>query len=264
MKNLFKFFSISILIFSASCFGNADNEKAKIHVILATDLHADDLEKSVALDLKRVENVIAQICKYTHMEVNKKLFLGDKSDPAMLLNYIENLEVQHNDVIWFYFSGHGYRTKINESDWPYLAFEKADVGLEYREIGHTLKAKGARLTLLTADCCNNVMKISHAPKVFCHKKKIPKANVQQGYQQLFLKAQGFLMVASADAEEYSYADDDDGSSFTVAFARSLHTLTSTSNDLTWKVVLKQTKKNLYKLTKDEKIGQNPIVVDDTE
>jgi hypothetical protein len=266
MKKLLGIFILSAIFSCGICLADTEEALARMHVILVTDLFADDLEEGVARDLKRMESVLTDIGKYTHLNICKKLFLGHKSDPEKLLLHIRELEAGHDDVIWFYFSGHGFRTNASNTDWPYLAFEKADKGIEYGELGDELIKKGARLTVLVADCCNNVMKISHAPKIkgFKSKRKTANAHSEEGYCRLFRKAHGVLMVAGAHPKEYSYADDDEGSSFTLAFIDSIRKYTSSpSNDLCWTLILNKTTRLLHKLTKDEKISQNPIILNKT-
>ena len=123
-------------------------------------------------------------------------------------------------MLLFYFSGHGFRTPKEELAWPSLAFEQADVGLRFEEIASLLAEKQARLSLLFADCCNNIMPIDNAPKFLKLKAKSENCiswlqdNID-GYGHLFLKSKGTLIVASASAGEYSQGTDE-GSVFTKA------------------------------------------------
>lgn len=235
------------------------------HVILATDLEADDIEDGVERDLERIQKEIGIIAKYTHMEVSEKLFLGKKSDPQKLLTHLHGLNVESDDVIFFYFSGHGYRTKLEqENDWPSLAFEKADVGIRFTEISEVLQTKPARLTLLFADCCNNKMSLSSAPKILKPKAKLQRKEINSlmkaGYQKLFLEAHGLLMVASAQAGEYSYTDDDDGSMYTIALTKGFKEISQLPvENVTWEALIDVSQSRLLKMTKKNKVKQHPVI-----
>ncbi len=240
-------------------------ESTRLHIILVTDLKADGIEDGVEKDLKRIQKELGTIAKYTELEVSQKLFLGKRSDPKKLSAHLSDLQVNPDDVIFFYFSGHGYRTKLDEKhEWPSLSFENADVGIRFEEIANALQAKHARLILLFADCCNNKMSLSSAPKTFKPKPKFHRLEIKKdmkaGYRKLFLQAHGTLMIASAKAGEYSYTDDDVGSMFTIALTKGLKEASLLPiENVTWNALLNVSQNKLSKMTKEEKIKQHPII-----
>ena len=83
-------------------------EASNLHTIIAIDLNANRIEGGMRKDLENLQREIAAIASNTHLKILEQIFIGDKSDPTELLDYLRNLIVDADDVILFYFSGHLY------------------------------------------------------------------------------------------------------------------------------------------------------------
>lgn len=243
----------------------AVGESINFHAILVADLNADNLEEGVERDLQRMQGEVRKISKYTQLPITEKLFLGDISDPEELIDYLSKLEVMPDDVIFFYFSGHGFRTTLDgKLAWPSLAFEHADVGIRLEEIALCLEKKQARLTLIFADCCNNKMSLSNAPPLIKVKHKISgkeaQKRMEEGYRKLFISARGVLVIASAQAGEYSYADDDEGSFATIAWVKGLQELSKRPvEQISWTAWIDAFETLLAKIAKKNDVVQQPTL-----
>lgn len=263
MKNNFflqLFISASLLLGSCQVL-----EASDLHAILTTDLNAYKIERAIKKDLDRMQKEIKSIVKFTGLKLKEKLFIGKKTDPQELIDYLRDLEVGQDDVILFYFSGHGFR--MNQSincPWPILAFEKSGVGIQFEEIASFLKAKNARLTLIFADCCNHASNFKFPKKIIDENdelfQKSVKIRLKERYCKLFLEPSGLLVVSSAQAGEYSYTSNIEGSLYTIALTNGLKEILKGSlQQISWKNLIEITKNNLEKVTTEAKISQHPEV-----
>jgi len=236
-------------------------EGSDFHLILITDLNAKRIELGMKKDLAKIQKVMRTIAKSTGLSLKEKIFVGKKTDPQEIFAYLRSLSVNADDVVLFYFSGHGFRTDQNPANlWPILAFEKAHVGIQFEEIATFLQKKQARLTLMFADCCNNFITTKkHAkPKDKILLKGVGK-HLKQGYTKLFLKSHGTLIVASAKPGDYSYTNNLEGSLYTTALIMALkETIKLPLEQIKWSTIIESAKSKLAKVVLQSQVQQHPI------
>lgn len=232
-----------------------------LHVILITDLKAHRIEAGMKKDLERLQKTTRSIAKNTGLNLKEKLFVGKKTDPQALFAHLRALDAHADDVILFYFSGHGFRTDPNpENKWPILAFEKAEVGIQFEEIATFLQKKGARLTLLFADCCNHEItsKKQAKPEPRILIKSVTK-ELKRGYCKLFLESSGILIVTSAKPGEFSYTNNVEGSLYTIALIKAIkETVKLPFENIKWSTIIEDAKTKLAKVTVESNVEQHPI------
>ena len=236
-------------------------EASDLHVILVTDLKAHRIEAGMKKDLERMQKTTKSIAKFTELNLKEKTFTGKKTDPVSLFSHLRNLKVGSDDVVLFYFSGHGFRTDENpENKWPILAFEKAEVGIQFEEIATFLQGKQARLTLIFADCCNHA--INSKKHVKPEGRVLLKGALNEfkkGYSKLFLESRGSLVAASAKPGEFSYTNNVEGSLYTIALIKTLkETVKLPFENIKWSTIIEESKSKLTKVTMENNIEQHPI------
>lgn len=151
----------------------------------------------------------------------QKTYSGSDFTEAKCKNVIRNLSCGKDDIVVFYYLGHGGRAQIGKEEiasynqkypWPDLAFNKANTnesinGLTLNAIHSSLKQKGARLTVTIGMCCNahSSQYKKHGTSTQSKRYKIvSKRFAKKVGQQLFLKAKGDVLIASAQPGQFSY------------------------------------------------------------
>ena len=130
------------------------NGTAKMHLILAADVSSSDSVGSVvaadAYNLRQfLENYVAS-SRLNIIDLQDKRS-GNQLTSDDILREIRNLNVNSDDTIFFFYSGHGAR----DSDaGQYFALASRQNVLR-SDVLDAMKAKGARLAILISDCCNN-------------------------------------------------------------------------------------------------------------
>ncbi|HKK75805.1 MAG TPA: caspase family protein [Saprospiraceae bacterium] len=209
-----------------------------LHVLLLIDEYSD-IAPACEADKIKMEEEVKVIAQKTRLALN--LHRVDYSKGG-IEEAIAGLAVSPNDVILFYFTGHGYRYERQEhcGKYPYLYLTKTeehlyDAGLCLENINEQLKAKKPRLLISLADCCNNVLPyeepIAMNPVL-----------IGQAYKKLFLGSEGYIIATSSLPGQYSFATSN-GGYFTNGFLESLREISARSDapeEITWERVLKRT------------------------
>ncbi|MCB1119639.1 MAG: hypothetical protein KDK65_06740 [Chlamydiia bacterium] len=197
---------------------------ATLWALVVTDTFNDDIASSVISDRERVYTEVDKIAHYTHLNVKKLYLTGSKATPRNVLNQIKAINPSEDDVVMFYFSGHGYRSgKKPESDpWPNIYFVVTNQGMDFTRIVHQLQRKSQRLTIGLADACNSFMPDEDEPILVRKRGLFGKSAVtdRENYRHLFLDTKGSIIATSSVAGTYSLSLPS-GGLFTTEFFHSL-------------------------------------------
>ncbi len=240
-------FLFVFLLFAASF---ASLEAVQLHSIIVADTTDDTIGNSTACDFCQIREEMKKVVKYTGLEHHEVLITGTDVVSENVFHAINALEIDEDDVVVFYFSGHGYRTKDKENNpWPNLYFTLSGKGIDLLHLSCPLKEKGPRLLIVIGDVCNNFISENFAPrlarKLFSdfNDEELIKAN----YQSLFLENQGTLMISSSVAGEYSWATTT-GSLFTLSFLGNLDKVVKSEDYPEWEAILLKT---LFEIAGDQ-------------
>ena len=234
---------LSVLLFAiVGCEDDGgDNPTSAIDQTLPVTLHAilciadqeSDIGDAGVIDMNSINRWIDQIGQNAGIALNK-IFLtgtGRNLSQSVLLSTIAALPVGSNDVIVFYYSGHGGANEFpGGSKWPLMLFQNDEL-VDYNVISEAIKARGARFVVTIADCCNNY---SYQAK---SKSFVPKGN-SANYQSLFVQQSGYIVISAASKGEFSLAGSD-GGMFTNYFLSVFYDNVS-SDDPSWKTIMQQT------------------------
>lgn len=218
--------------------GSGFAQLGTLHALLLIDEYSE-IAPACEADKTKMEDEVKIIAQKTRLKLN--LQVADYSISG-IQEAINQLEVGENDVIFFYFTGHGYRYEEQEKcgKYPYLYLTKTeahlyDAGICLEDINEQLKAKKPRLLVSLADCCNNVLPYEEPVAM-------NPVLIGQAYRKLFLASKGYIISTSSLPGQYSFATNT-GGYFTNGFLESIREVANKSNDadeITWDKVLKRT------------------------
>ncbi len=191
-----------------------------LHAIIVSDSLASNIGDCNLVDASNIRFELRQIARLTGMTLNEKVFIGDDALIENLIYEMDHLNVQEEDMVFFYFSGHGGRIMEKETQWPMLLFSRDKKYLDLDMIADLISEISPRFSIIMADCCNNYLDAkSKRGKEFSRTiKKI--RLLAQGYKKLFLEMSGMLLIASSKEGQYSWTTDE-GSFFTNSFIKQL-------------------------------------------
>jgi Caspase domain len=176
-----------------------------LHAILVADT-VHDIRAITQPDLCRWQKEIRMITQHTKMVLREKIFCGSDFNKEKIKNYLTDIHVEDSDSVVFYFSGHGYRTHQKKTPWPFLTIEFYKSGLDIQWIANVIRSKKPQFALVMSDCCNNFTENGlygqETKNIVVNLKNGPPQYT--GYQQLFGKAKGCIVISSCSEGQFSY------------------------------------------------------------
>lgn len=188
--------------------------QSTLHAVLLADTNDESIGKSVQIDLENVEKLLPSIEKNTGLKITAQSISGHQLTRRNVTNALNQLSVEPNDVVIFYYSGHGGRMSSKKSKWPSLFIDGSLLDFDW--IISTIERKNPRFFIAITDSCNNILDYSSSRLPMIGKPK------PESYQQLFLKYRGSVIASSSSPGEYSWGTPRDGGLFTRTFLDSLN------------------------------------------
>lgn len=140
-----------------------------------------------------------------------KDYYGERTSPKNCKDVVENLLSADDDIIVFYYVGHGARSKNDVSQYPQMLLAQSDeskcIPLE-GGVHEVLKKKRGRLKITIGMCCNvydEVLTpkqgIAFSPN---HGRAYAEISEVENIQKLFLENTGDIIVSSSDKGQPSW------------------------------------------------------------
>ena len=145
-----------------------EQKEMVLHLIVVADTLDKAIGKSAAADL---HNMMKTFTRFSEMlgirkgNFRPQVFAGNNCESKLVINALNRLTPGKNDIVIFYYSGHGFRTNARDS-FPYIKSTRINKdsativrnSLRIKEdIFNRLMAKKtkARVTIVISDCCNS-------------------------------------------------------------------------------------------------------------
>lgn len=224
-----RFFLMLFFVFCTSL------DAATLHTFIVADTCDEDIGFSVALDAKMMRSEMKQIAIQSGMEFKEYCYTDEKMSTRQVWDGLHALEVDKNDTVLFYFSGHGFRTKKKIPEWPNLYFSSEHKGIDVEDVVRHLQGKGGRLTLVITDACNTYLSCLFSPLLVAKGKFFAIQGVDHHLRALFFEASGTIVVNSSKTGEPSWATAQ-GGVFTIALMKQIKRARYLSSRPTWEEI----------------------------
>lgn len=217
-------------------------QATSLHTFLVCDTNAQNIGYSVGQNLETLQKELYLAAKNTGLELQEHIYSENSANSGFLKD-LEALEVSDDDVILFYWAGHGYRAESKESLWPSFSFanDPREVDLDY--VARLLISKDPRLLLVFADTCNSIIPEKNAPPL-AHERHFAKDlfpyEIQTlNYASLFLNSEGAYLASSSTPGQYSWYHAIGGGFFTNALIQSLQEELQRPEGTDWMIILEK-------------------------
>lgn len=188
------------------------------HAIIFADTKDESIGKSTRIDLNNVQNMLAEAqgSLIGKMEFEYYVYPDNYCSPENLKKVLDNIRCQSDDVVFFYYSGHGVRSKRDTSPYPQMCLGQFDQSkmISVEGVDRAIARKNPRLRFVITDCCNSEdefvtpkLEISKGSSIINSKKK-------GNYEKLFMEKYGNVIVTSSKAGETSSCNNQIGGFFT--------------------------------------------------
>ncbi|MCK9271664.1 MAG: caspase family protein [Bacteroidales bacterium] len=240
-----------------------------LHCIIAgaTNEQNSVIREGTRLSINALMNEIEAIEKYTSVRRKVYELTGANFKKEHLQKTLRDINCDENDVILFYYNGHGFRYRDQSDKWPTLfmgyhieGFDDTYLrGISLNEIANELKSKDARLTILIADCCNGELSVSSPFDIEVNGIASLSFSVRNSerFKELYEQSSGFIIASSSEPGQTSGISNRYGGYFTNSFLEIHKELTSISNYADWNDLLEKTKERTISVTKLNYRKQTP-------
>jgi len=214
---------------------------ATIHLVIVADTKDASIGASVVTDIERVQKNFLEYSEICEMWLSIRVIQGANFSKEKIARDVQDFFVQSNDVIAFYYTGHGYRHETKEDPWPmmFLGHDEfgAPQGFDVRWIYQMFQQKNPRLLLMITDSCQEPIPDAMHSNVTPYMKRST-GDRRNNCRQLFLQSQGEILLVSCKPGEYSYCTPDRGGFFSERVFQAIEDNLS-GTQASWEVVAQE-------------------------
>lgn len=248
---------IYISLFIASCIlfnyysrhSEISGDETYIHLINVADTNNATLGKGFKRNASIIKNLFSEISEVEGYCFNHELITGENVTYSNVKSQIHDFECGSNDVVIFYYSGHGGNDKYCNI-WPSMLIEsKGHLTLNiFEDVHKRLLAKKPKLLITIGDCCNFIM--TSFEDAECD--DLADTNDFTTHNELYsiFDFEGDILVSSSSRGEYAISEKFIGGYYTNVFASELRQAMSSDMKMSWERILSNASKStLYNLDK---------------
>jgi hypothetical protein len=195
----------AILIFSL-CFLTCTLEarsKPCLRALIVGDIVSKGIAPGTKIDMFRMKKSLKAIAHQIHYRPKITALAGKNLSRKQLKRWMLSIKKNSNDILLFYFTGHGCRSFKEKQPFPIIALPVAKpknrmITMKSNLICKRIAQKNPRLSICIFDCCNSEC----YPKPFIEKSNlfsliVPKKRKLPGLKSLFLRTRGVIWIAAA-------------------------------------------------------------------
>ncbi len=220
-----------------------------LHFVSVINSNVSDIGASCERDYDNFLGELKGIAQALGIQFKNHSVMGDYYSREAVAETLSELRPGGNDIVFFYYSGHGFRFDDQQSQYPAIALTSSsydDITRNYllmSDIYDEICSKNARLNIVLSDCCNTPIGVEQ-PAMRETGTLYGRANNNFSVNrlgQLFLQERGNLLSTAASPGETSICDMT-GGFFTIAFIRSLRKEINATNaqDVSWNNIINNT------------------------
>ncbi len=231
----------------------------KMYLLVVANTFDDSIGSACAKDMRRTVKFFTDIKDFLGIQFEYDTIAGKNYNLGNVEKGIDRLKrAGPNDIVVFYYSGHGFRTRADSRYPPYI-----DLRPNYKENPNNLNSKSladiydkinkmpARLKLVFSDCCNDtISSYSVKGKAPSRTKGFALSGSTQNAADLFLnKSKISVLATGANVGQLSICNDDFGGFFSYNLWQSIEKQIGFLNvNASWDKIKVETSTNTKKLS----------------
>lgn len=269
-------------------------KKVKMHLLIVADTLDKKLGKAIILDVKKIMETFEGISKFLGIRFLPVIVQGKNYGKTGVQIALAKLRtaVSPDDIVIFYYSGHGFRIPERPGKYPNLKLKNVIAArpanfrmdndsliwvkkerdlninqtMNLEEIFKTIRKMGARFNLVIGDCCNDdIFSVNIEGRKPSNTKGSGIEWDEANIRSLFLNKTPLSVIATAAKEgQRAAAKNGFGSFFTEFLKKSIESHCSRIRaNVSWDLVLTQAKiktsQHLMNTCKEPKTAENGCV-----
>jgi len=204
-----------VLVWTAlSAAAHADGQT--LWAVVVTDTADPNIGTSVDIDRRNVESLLGEIAEESGLGLQIQSISGKFLSGQQLVAALNKIHPGSDDVVFFYFSGHGTRDMDSKDPWPLLAV--GDDLVPFHTVLSVLDSANPRLVIALADACNRNVDDDGVGAIEVADNSADKL---WSYKSLFADTKGYFVATASSPGELSTTIDERGSAFTKSFVTAM-------------------------------------------
>jgi hypothetical protein len=194
-------FLILSFVFASLAWNPPTAQSAKLHAIIAVDA----LQEDVGREILESANRLAIELIVTIPQHQLSLWSIGRTRPLTrnhIINTINNLTIETDDAVLFYYIGHGYYDATKQVTCLRLSGDPRNE-LSWQDISQELSRKTPRLNVVVLDCCNREDAPDVAPDKGYPAPFVPATEITPLCDQLFFQSKGTVVLISSSPHEFA-------------------------------------------------------------
>ena len=209
----------------------SQQQSTNLFLLIVANTNDKEIGVSAALDMNSYLNYFKQLTSFLGIKFTPITISGSEYNKQNLINSINNkLTPTAQDIVIFYFTGHGFRLPRDNRRYPYIDLRPnmkssyMTESLNMQNIYEMIVAKKARLNIVISDCCNTHVESTNATAATVPTTKNINLNWSfANCKELFLNPKPTsILVTSADADQKATSNDRLGGFFGYYFQSALN------------------------------------------
>lgn len=209
---------IRCLLFACALLVYTTSYAQKLHVVVFCDTNDKSIgvnkESERKITMNEMQTIAGCLEEYGY-DSEFSEYYGNNCNKENLIKSINGLEIAPDDVVFFYYGGHGSHALNNTSD----QFPQMCLGEDYQDnwvpvtlIKNIIAKKNPRLAIILTGCCNkeqrgvSIKTVVAEAESYTYESELNK----EAYKKLFLETTGIVMMTSSKLGQYSYSGKEGG------------------------------------------------------
>lgn len=223
----------------------------KLILLVVANSNDAIIGQSCVKDMNRIVESFKDITDFLGIKYVSQTIFDNNYNKSTVEKAISALRPSQNDIVVFYYSGHGFRKPRDNRRAPYIDLRPKndntvmENSLNMEDIFNQVKAKGARLNLVLADCCNSLIEKSNSVGDIPARKKGFGMNWStQNVRDLFMNiTPTSILATAAEPGQLATSNNKFGGFFSYFFKTSIEgNFSYFKNNVTWNQVFAETKR----------------------
>ncbi|PIY12767.1 MAG: hypothetical protein COZ18_01260 [Flexibacter sp. CG_4_10_14_3_um_filter_32_15] len=230
---------------------------SKMHLVMLVNSSIGDIGASCETDSRNMTKEFEDIAAALKVDFRKYEVKGSSFTKDNAMRVLNGLNPGSNDIVVFYYSGHGFRWSDQTDAYPQMDIRaspytklSAETTISVSSVYNLLDKKGARLNIVITDCCNSDIGINKMTETsFLAGRSYQTPHIEK-LQKLFLATKGNIIVTSSQAGQVSWSNSVNGGFFTLSFLQAFHEEISylKTQEPSWNTILKKSQTNTLNKT----------------
>lgn len=229
--------------------------QAELFLVIVANTDDISIGNTCAVDKDATFKTFSTLAEFLKLKFSPKIIAGKDFSKANVDNAVQSLKPGKNDIVVFYYSGHGFSYANDRYKFPHLDLRDkvsqpygGAYAVNIEDVFSIIKSKGARLNLVISDCCNSDPSLTNVSTgdIASTRHSSLGWNVQN-CRDLFLNQKPLSVLVTAASKGELSAGNSSGGIFTFNFRESMEkSFGPFYNLVTWEQLLKSSKEQTVK------------------